>query len=247
VSHKSLLRFLDRNLDLVWAYVTSFVSRLLAPCKELINRVTAKIVTTRPPNDKSSPRIYVNTPWWQTLIEIVGVGLLLWYTIETHRGVSTAQGNFTKDQRPYIWTVQNQIPHVALNEKVSWNFQYNNFGKSPAIGVRHRCQIRLAAHGAHGTPELPDMFAPLHVRGHESEGLVVPPGDSSNWSTCESDEVITDADLKMMNAFDVGAKLMIFFEYYDTGRNRYTSAVCLFTRRMGQGPIGICPAENTIQ
>jgi hypothetical protein len=150
-----------------------------------------------------------------------------------------------QDQRPYIWIIKEEIPHVKLGEKVAWNFHYTNFGKSPAVGVVVRCQVRLAAHR---TPELKDMFAPIHKHGFEYEGLVIPLNDTTNWSTCFSEETVTEDDLKMLNTYDAGAKLMLYFEYYDTSWNAYTSQVCKITRRPGQGsPIAVCPAENKIK
>ncbi len=150
-----------------------------------------------------------------------------------------------EDQRPYIWLSQNDMPQIKLGEKAAWNFHYSDFGKSPAVGVAVRCQVRL---WAHKTPEMKDMFAPIHKKGFEYEGLVVPPNDRSNWSTCFSEEDITNDDVKTMTTYDGGAKLTLYFEYFDTGWNKYTSQICMLTRRPNAGSqIMPCPAENKIQ
>lgn len=165
--------------------------------------------------------------------------------VKTQASIDAANTNAIADRRPYVWTIQEEIPRVKLGEKVGWNYHYTNFGKSPAVGVAPRCQVRLLAHK---TPELKDMFAPIHKRGYEYEGTIVPPGDSSNWSTCFSQEIVTEEDLKMMNTYDAGAKLMIYFEYFDTNWNIYTSQVCWIIRRPGAGSATApCPAENKIR
>jgi hypothetical protein len=259
----ALQQRLDRLLDSSWLWVVSLFSKLVAPFKKLVSLIAQKddtekkgdgrqeepsiipkVVPAQPSNDKPEQCRYPQTPWWKTTAEMVGIVAILVYTVITGVSLSDARKNFIKDQRPYIWNINTQIPHVKLGDKMSWNIQYNNFGRSPAIGVAFRCQIRLVAHN---TPELKDMYEPIHKKGYEYEGFIVPPSDSTNWSTCESEEIITQQDLDMMNTYDGGAKLVIFYEYYDTGRNPYTSTVCMFTRRKGTGPIGICPAENNIK
>jgi hypothetical protein len=193
---------------------------------------------------KKVAKWFVIPDWWTavstTILAVFAIGsfILLWIQLEDARQA------FIKDQRPYVWIAQEQAPVVKLGEKLAWNYHYTDFGKSPALGVAVRCQIRLAAHK---TPELKDMFDPIHKRGFEYEGLVVPPNDTTNWSTCFSDETINDDDLKLMNMYDGGAKLTLFFEYYDTSWNRYTSQVCRITRRPGAGSLtAVCPAENKI-
>ena len=165
--------------------------------------------------------------------------------------IDQSKTQFQANERPYIWTwIPNQpdgisdIPHVKLGEVVSWNFRYTNYGKSPAVGVAARCQLRLAAQK---TPELKDMYAPIHKPGYEQEGVIVPPNDKTNWGTCFSKEKITQADLEIMNKYDGGIKMMVIFEYFDTGLNRYTSQVCNITRRPEAGSLTApCPAENKI-
>jgi hypothetical protein len=71
---------------------------------------------------------------------------------------------------------------------------------------------------AQKTPVLKDMFAPIHRRGFEYEGIIIPPNDRTNWITCFSREKIKQADLDAMNTYDGGLKLMIFFEYSNTSR-----------------------------
>lgn len=183
--------------------------------------------------------------WWIAGGTIVLAAFAIASTILLLLQLNETHDTFVADQRPYVWIVQEQIPQVKLGEKVAWNFNYTNFGKTAAEGVAIRCQIRLQAHQ---TPELKDMFAPIHIRGHEDVGGVLMPNDRNNyWSTCFSDELINGDDLKGMNTFDAGAKLTIFFEYYDTAWHKYTSRVCMITRRPGQGsPTMPCPAESRI-
>ncbi len=161
------------------------------------------------------------------------------------QSVAQTRDQFLKDERPYVWTVQDEIPHVKLGEVVTWNFHYTNFGKSPAIGVAIRCQVRLAAHK---TPELKNMYAPIHVPGFEYEGVIVPPNNSVNWTSCFSKEQITTDDLQLMNRYDGGIKLLIIFEYYDIGWQKYVSQVCFMTRRPNAGSLTApCLAENKIK
>src|SRR5439155_25968866 len=98
--------------------------------------------------------------------------------------------------------------------------------------VAVRCQIRLMAHN---TQEWGDMFGPLHSSGHEHEGTIVPPGDSSSWNTCYSGEVATDADLKALEKDPAAVKLTLYFEYFDTSRNLYNSKVCKYSLPLRNG------------
>ena len=195
--------------------------------------------------EKNPPKWWGMPDWWVATgtvalaIFAVGSFILLWLQLRDARDF------FISDQRPFIWISQPLAPTIKLGEKLAWNYTYTNFGKSPAIGVALRCQVRLQAHM---TPELPDMYSPIHVKGHESEGDVIPPNDRTNWGTCYSQEVITEEDLKVMNEFDGGAKLVLFFEYYDGSRDIYTSTICYGTRRPNSGSATFpCPAENKIK
>jgi hypothetical protein len=91
------------------------------------------------------------------------------------------------------------------------------------------------------------LFSPIHNPKHISEGVIVPPGDSSGWSTCESDEIATQADADTAKVYDAAIAMKIFYEYSDTAENVYTSEVCILLRRAGMGPIGLCPTENLIK
>jgi hypothetical protein len=142
--------------------------------------------------------------------------------------IDLSKEQFVKDQRPYIWNTQIELPHLKIGDKVTWNYHYANFGKSPAIGVAYNCQILLAAHK---TRQKKNLFSPIHDPQFMSEGFVVPPGDLSGYSTCESDEVATQADIDMHNVYDAAVGMKIFYEYSDTGGNVYTSRVCMFLRR----------------
>jgi hypothetical protein len=255
-------RRLQQILGIVWSFCVSFFSYLRADIKEFIGFIAPKdntekestggqlqppivseIVPSPPSDEKAKKTVHIYTPWWKTLAELVGIAAIVWYTVETHNGISNTQKNFVKDQRPYIWNSQNQLPHLKIGDKVTWNYHYTNFGKSPAIGVAFRCQIFLAAHK---TPQSKDLFAPIHNPQYMSEGFIVPPGDSSGWSTCESDEIATESDTEMVKTYDAAVGLKIFYEYSDTAGNVYTSRVCMFLRRTGTGPIGVCPTENLI-
>jgi len=164
---------------------------------------------------------------------------------EMQAQVDAVQLQTRQDQRPYIWTYQDDTPKVKIGETVAWNFHYTNFGKSPAVGVAVRCQVRLEAQK---TPQSKDMFAPLHKPGYEYAGYVVPQNDKTTFSTCFSNEIVTEADIKLMSAYDAGAKLMLYFEYSDVGGNIYTSQICRITRRPGQGSaVAVCPEENRIK
>ena len=151
---------------------------------------------------------------------------------------------FQRDQRPYIWNTQLELPRVKVGDKVTWNFRYMNFGKSPSIGLAFRCQILLAAHK---TRQKKNLFSLIHNPKYMTEGFITPPGDSSGFSTCESDETATQEDIDMRKIYDATVVIKIFYEYSDTSGNAYTSRVCLFLRRIGTSPIGICPTENEIR
>jgi len=198
-----------------------------------------------PPNKWRWP-IWMGAPdWWiaggTIVLAIFAIGsfALLW------KQLNDAREAYIGGQRPYVWTVQEEIPTVKLGEKVAWNFHFTDFGKTPAVGVAYRCQVRLLGHK---TPERSDMFEPLHrTKGLEYQGVVVPPNDTTNWSTCFSEEIVTEEDLRMMNTYDAGAKLMLYFEYFDISWNKYTSQVCWIIRRPGSGSaVAPCPAENKI-
>lgn len=155
-----------------------------------------------------------------------------------------ARQNFTTDQRPYVWFSQYDVPILQSGQTLKWNFHVTNFGKSPAVGVVWRCQVRLFEHK---TPERKDMFAPIHHPEYKFEGLVVPPNDKNNWSTCESDEILNDSDIQRMATFDGEAKLTVFFEYYDMSWNVYTSQVCLGQRKLSLNTVMPCWAEERIR
>jgi hypothetical protein len=160
------------------------------------------------------------------------------------QAVTQARDQFLKDERPYIWNGQMELPHLKIGDKVTWNYHYTNFGKSPAIGLANNCQILLAAHK---TRQKKNLFTPIHNPKFMNEGFVVPPGDSSGFSTCESEEIANQADIDMHNTYDAAVGMKIFYEYSDTSGNVYTSKVCFFLRRVGISQVGICPTENEIK
>jgi hypothetical protein len=94
------------------------------------------------------------------------------------------------------------------------------------------------------------MFAPIHDATHKQDGLVIPPGDDGNSATCSSEpETPNNDDLKLLAKEDGMAKLTIFFEYFDTSGNLYTSQICLLLKQRAVNitTVSMCPTENKIQ
>jgi hypothetical protein len=164
--------------------------------------------------------------------------------------VQIVRENFVEGERPFIWIVGPQIPDhplgmtIVAGKKAEWNYNYTNYGKSPAIGVAVASQVVLS--GRDGFAKLDEnIFKNLHRPHDNTMGMIVPPEATGNWGTAFSKDILTPDDVSLIPKTNGGIAIFIHFEYFDSFGNEYHSETCEF--RYANGAIGNCAAHNRIR
>jgi len=65
--------------------------------------------------------------------------------------IQNAKENFITDQQPVIW-ITPKLPSFGLNKQLQWNFEYSNYGRSPALNV-HLCAHPIIGSAAFGAAQ----------------------------------------------------------------------------------------------
>ena len=191
----------------------------------------------------SSKRWFGVPDWWIAIGTLVLASFTILSFVVLFIQLHDAREFFTEDRRPIIWIKNLAVPQMKLGEKASWNFSYTNYGKSPATGVAVKAQIVLGGPDISKYPK--DWDQRIHFENEKATGIVIPPGDDSNYSTAFSKEPVTAEDVAYAQKYDGGMVMMVYFEYYDLAGNIYESRVCKLTRL--NGAFGICELHNEIK
>jgi hypothetical protein len=158
------------------------------------------------------------------------------------RSIDLANEHFRQEERPYLWISSMEAPQFVAGDKAKWNFHFANFGRSPAVGVLGRVQIVF---GPGGDKKMhADLFSQIHIV-NQKDGGFIPTGDQTNWTTAQSDEILTVEDVKYITDNDAGMVFFAHFEYFDSGGRKYDSEFCKF--RLKTGAIGNCPLHDTVK
>jgi hypothetical protein len=155
-----------------------------APSRELANPQpdpsVAENNTSTTAKQKSFPRLRKLKP----LIEVIGVAVIVIYTSVTiglwyssSEANRLTRENFMKEQRAYVVIDQpkdSNIVYMRVGEKVRWDIQFINFGKTPAIHMGTDKGIWL---GSNAMNEMEQFFSKLpRAAPHNGEGgLFLPP------------------------------------------------------------------------
>jgi hypothetical protein len=259
---------LQQILKIVWSFLVSFFSYLRADVKEFIGFIAPKdntekegtgrqfqppvvseVVPSPPPDEKAKKTVHIYTPWWKTLAELIGVAAIVWYTVETHRGITNVQENFAKDQRPYIWQSGIEPRPIEVNNAIRVNMYFTNYGKSPAIRTRIN---RKALYGKDALKQADDWFVSMRSKGipYASESIVPPgiPSDLKNaplWTTIRSDFLLGPDDVAYIAHTDQSVVIAAHVEYFDTAGTFYYSDVCFF--HLSTGVYASCEKHNEIK
>jgi hypothetical protein len=193
---------------------------------------------------------------WTLILETAALLVLIAYTffagaqwlalldsIRVSRdAITNTNGNFVKDQRPYIW-VTPQKPEFALHQPAWWNIQYSNYGRSPALDVK------LCTHLGYGSSIL-SVIKPVPIaecfkeRGSTNSSSIIPPG-WIGYTTAGDGTILGQPDINAITQYDGGLAVVGIFEYKDREGNSYSTTFCSF--RFRNGAMGSCDKYNEIK
>jgi hypothetical protein len=144
--------------------------------------------------------------------------------------------NFIADQRPIIWLTDVGKPHWTplAGGRITWNWYYTNYGKSPANNVRIDSKMVLE------NAALPS-FEPIE-KWHFSQPI--PPTRTGDYITTPSDIAVNNADFDRLMKIDKGISIIGAFDYTDAGGNHYQTAFCLWHLATDAIMYGTPPSEN---
>jgi hypothetical protein len=182
----------------------------------------------------------------------IAAGLILLYTafsgwqvLLTNTAINDGRQNFIKDHAPYIW-VTPEIPVLNLNEPFRWDFQYSNYGRSPALEL-HSCAhvgYRLPGFSSLADMKLPVMNSPECKEMVGRSTTVVPPGFPVN-GTVRAPVPLQQTDIEATKSVDGGALILGVLDYTDATGHNYESAFCAW--RLITGAVLYCEKYNYIK
>jgi hypothetical protein len=162
---------------------------------------------------------------------------------QSRQAVATTESTATKDRRPYLSVVDaSSLPRVIENTEAAWNFQYTNYGRSPAVRVLLRAQIVFGRFSDRKIDK--ELFERIHPPGFPEAGFILAPGQVG-FSTAFSKETLSAADVDEINKHDSGIVLLVHFEYFDMSGNEYSTEIC--QSRLVNGIISHCNVHNVIK
>ena len=195
-------------------------------------------------NKNEEPTQIPKKPDWMTIF----TGILALFAVLSFGALwiqlKDARDNFVKDQRPYVWVTPG-TPIFKDQETIKWDFNYSNYGRSPAFNVRH---CGFYAWGVGAWKEIRDFsLADCAMAGKgniEGTGSVVPPGYPEVTTMVTNKKVREDADRKILDSDGVLMNESVL-EYEDSSGNRYRSLSCVY--RLATGAIAHCDKYNYIK
>jgi hypothetical protein len=155
--------------------------------------------------------------------------------------------NFTKDQRPYIWSSKVIDARPPSKPWVPWTgvLYYNNYGKAPAIRVRSSAKLNR---GLFMDKWVDEFFAKADKEQPEDAGSedIIPPGQGFDPYKNMIVEGIfwTDDELRLATEQDGFWVAVAHFQYYDAAGNFHYSDMCWMG--MKSGIVATCLHHNEI-
>jgi len=133
---------------------------------------------------------------------------------------------FIADQRPIIWlTDQTDLKDtvgITASGKIGWNWEYTNYGRSPAVRVHFETYMSLD-----GGAFIRDFDGEL------AAAAPIPPG-KKDFATVYSKTIPTSADFMAWMAINNGVSISGIIKYDDVGGHPYQTAFCLGHLQNGQ-------------
>jgi hypothetical protein len=190
-------------------------------------------------------------------VSVLTLAAVAWYACIAQRQLKATRENFQQEQRPYIWLIHpkrqspSTIPGIALaieplfefrpanpipsETYVSWNFSYENFGKSTANKVRLGVEMDVGENA---------LKKRLVATSWEQPPL--PPGLEDSHNAYSTIPVAQSEFNRLMN-LDEEIVVRGLFEYTDSSGRPYQTRFCFF--RLQSNTAAYCPDpdENYIK
>jgi hypothetical protein len=201
------------------------------------------------PNRQEQPADYPGWRKWYRNPEYVFSGCVAAFTLVlmlTSVGQwSVMKGQLvemSKEQRPWVLSGDTKTPVLKPGEIVSWDFVFDNFGKTPAINVLNNGKVLVGEDSLKKVTST--YFGTLRTSENQQRGSIVGPNDP-RFRTAQSDEVLQESDIAKIIKVDGGVVLLWQVEYRDTAGNEYFTKVCKYTLK--SGAIANCGTHNQIK
>jgi hypothetical protein len=148
---------------------------------------------------------------------------------------------FIIDQRPYVWTTDPDLtkhpeggepgPRFKIGSKVWWQIYYQNYGKTPAIGVSQRHQLEFGPNALQKLRR--SKVSPAHTNGDHSGSILAPGQIMFMTPTSEREATAKDYQFIVLDNTTAHPRyrensmaVLVHFEYFDAYWNSYDSYVC---------------------
>jgi hypothetical protein len=196
----------------------------------------------------SSLRNPHNLPHYLTAIFTLGLAIFAWKAWQEAPHSTTALQDqvlaIKAYQRPLIWvTGYKQPAYQEEPGQVSWEYDFENIGKSVAYGVIERSYIKIG-----NEKYQPGRIMAGNVEASSSEPADIPPGLKGIFATVTSRPGINKDYFNKMLKIDGGVGFLVEFHYLDaSGKTAYDNAVCiarLATSALAFIPPADCPHET---
>lgn len=172
-----------------------------------------------------------------TLISVLVVALLTaLQACYTREAVNNSEIQFHSDQRPILWITNDLGMPVSCGTagQVCWNWQYQNYGKTPAHEVKFYQFIQIGDGPwvrSFSSHEGPDLGAPI------------PPGKIDNDSIVS--DPATRVDIDKSRTIDHYIRIKVRIEYRDAYGASYESGFCYGTLVAGwPKTMNYCPPPD---
>src|SRR5260370_35744346 len=148
-----------------------------------------------------------------TLVAAITVAIIYFCQLRVmQKQLDTTQINFLKDQRPVVYITKTYPPHIQPGEKICWNFDLINYGRSPAVGVLLTTQV---VYGPNSYSQVsPAVFSDLHNGKPHTHGDLMPPTKPDHGTSASIDSISAE-DFDYIMKHDLGAVVVGRFEYFD--------------------------------
>jgi hypothetical protein len=178
-----------------------------------------------------------------------------WQGLLTRESINNNSRQFQIDQRPYVLPLEyfsEKDVHIVANERMWVNFNWVNYGKSPAVRSRGKWCIFI---GANAMQQADEWFAALGDKPFTEDGekeSIVPPGIPSDpekkfpgtFSTAQTDHSLKPEEAYYILHTDWPIAIVLRKQYYDLAGNRYWTDACF--SRFESGAFPACGKHNEI-
>jgi hypothetical protein len=212
--------------------------------------IVESLPPTPPPTEEQKAEKKRNNlfKWGMAILEILAFFALAAYVSETRRtnnlteqALNNSKEQFRQDQRPYVWLANptsKDNPTITMEiykpkNQIAATMFFTNFGKSPAIPIRHYHGMAL------GNDKMTEGPPKQWV---ESKG-VLPNGKVDFFSVVSNQ--LTDEQISQY--MSVSGAIMIYatWQYADYSGHKYETQICF--GRLNLGGWAYCKEHNEIK